>query len=179
MYYIVYLVMFNYICAKCMEKCINPLCNYAHSDNEIFFHPLVFKTHLCRKYLTGNCGKELCPLSHDCLNDFRIIYSTTDENIKKVIEMSKILYDTSTYCSKNLSLPLEFNKYTYKVSQCPMTTYCKLDRPLCLNYHTEFERRRCPKAFNYGPLQCNNIFKDHMWGNPTTCQEVYYINIGR
>jgi hypothetical protein len=169
--------MFNYICAKCIEKCGNPLCTFSHSENEIFFHPLVFKTRMCQDYLYGMCSKVLCPLSHDYITDFRIIYSKDDQNIINVLEDAKTLYTSVIYnLDKNgLLLPLEFNLKTYKVNPCPLGQYCRLDRPLCLNYHDVSERRRCPFKFKYGPLSCNKVFIDGRWGVPSNCPEVLYI----
>jgi hypothetical protein len=168
-----YLVHFNYICALCkVDGCKNPLCRYGHSDNEILFHPLTFKTLLCRDFLNGKCNKDLCPRSHSYLTDFRIIYKADDPSVKKILELGTNLYTFKPDSLWDKYLPLEFNLGTYKINQCPLSSHCKLDRPLCLNYHDNTDRRRHPNKFNYMPVHCSHVFVNGQWGNPVNCPEV-------
>jgi len=57
---------------------------------------------------------------------------------------------------KNDFIPTEFNPLTYKMYRCPLGPICKLDRKLCLNYHSKKDKRRNPIL--YKAEFCPNLY---------------------
>lgn len=72
---------------KCMYESHDEnddLCPFAHSENEILFHPLLLKTRKCRKeYL---CSDKYCSFSHSD-NDLRVIFNENNDNIKHIFKL--------------------------------------------------------------------------------------------
>lgn len=155
---------FNYIPLKCEENnCNKSICIYSHTENEINFHSLFYKTKFC--YLK-KCQNDLCPNSHS-IKDFRKIYEKenhkTKEFMKFILKMKKFLEKENKL--KNFldfeTRPSSFNIETFKVFKCPAQPYCNIDPHLCYFYHNEYERRRHPILFNFSTEMCENKFLNH------------------
>eukprot|EP00917_Polyrhabdina_sp_WS-2016_P002275 GHVP01004912.1.p1 GENE.GHVP01004912.1~~GHVP01004912.1.p1 ORF type:complete len:467 (-),score=77.33 GHVP01004912.1:1388-2788(-) len=41
------------------------ICPYSHSEEEIMFHPLIYKTRECEKFASGLCSAYYCPFVHN------------------------------------------------------------------------------------------------------------------
>jgi hypothetical protein len=151
--------------------CNDTNCCFAHTQNELLYHPFNFKIKLCRDYLLGNCDILLCPNSHDYLTDFRTIYNTSDPKIKNIIEQTQGMYLIRPFITDNRYItPEEFNPTTYKVSKCPLEEYCKSSQ--CLLYHSRKEQRRCPKTYFYFNTPCPKVFIEGVWNEPDKCVAV-------
>lgn len=151
---------FNYIPIQCKEHILvdsNDHCKYSHNDNEIKYHPLVYKTQFCSK----NCQfRETCKNAHDA-KEFRKIYELHQKEgfIKFILKIEKYLK------KKNLSkdyleyveVPMSFSLDTFKVHRCKFKN-CNTDPHLCYFYHNEYERRRYPKLFNLVNRECEDCF---------------------
>ena len=76
---------FNYIPIKCDNgvNCKNEKCPYSHTDNEMEYHPLYYKTRLYSLSGKGCFARNAC----DLLNDFRIIYNYRDTNIMNLMKL--------------------------------------------------------------------------------------------
>jgi len=68
------------------------------------------------------------------------------------------------------NLPMEFHPDTFKISQCPLMNYCKLDPKLCLNYHSLSEKRRDLKIYKYNEKVCSNVYTQ-IWKDPRNCEK--------
>lgn len=121
-------------------------CQFAHNENEVKYHSLVYKTLFCKK----RCDDPLCEKARNLDTDFRRIY---DYRKIEVVELTIKLEDSDLFKNslvKYMSLipvPDSFSLDTYKVAPCKLTGFCSQDPHLCLNYHDLKERRRLPKLF--------------------------------
>ena len=143
---------------------------YARNINELSYHPLFYKTIMCKhcNIMDNNSENILCPYAHNILKDFRLIYDYTDE---KIIKFMKLLSSNNNlfkfvnylnYIPWDLS-PSEFNIDYYKVHQCQIDFKCpnKDDYQLCPFYHAnqgeKDEYRRPPLLFRYKGKKCIKI----------------------
>ena len=153
---------FNYIPIRCENRaCKNEECIYSHTDIEMSFHPLFYKT----KYNSNNKGL-LEKTASDLLEDFRIIYNYKNPNIInliKLLEEQKIVKTTyrDYYKNKINSFKLE----TFKTIECPSVKSgitCQKDSHLCYFYHNNAERRRPPTLYRYTNELCpDQTYKDN------------------
>ena len=153
---------FNYIPIRCENRaCKNEECIYSHTDIEMSFHPLFYKT----KYNSNNKGL-LEKTASDLLEDFRIIYNYKNPNIInliKLLEEQKIAKTTyrDYYKNKINSFKLE----TFKTIECPSVKSgitCQKDSHLCYFYHNNAERRRPPTLYRYTNELCpDQTYKDN------------------
>ncbi len=153
---------FNYIPIRCENRaCKNEECIYSHTDIEMSFHPLFYKT----KYNSNNKGL-LEKTASDLLEDFRIIYNYKNPNIInliKLLEEQKIAKTTymGYYKNKINSFKLE----TFKTIECPSVKSgitCQKDSHLCYFYHNNAERRRPPTLYRYTNELCpDQTYKDN------------------
>ena len=76
---------FNYIPIKCekSEECNKENCPYSHTDNEMFYHPLYYKTRFYNSEKEGYNSKN----ANDYINDFRIIYNYKNQNIINLLKL--------------------------------------------------------------------------------------------
>lgn len=135
-----------------VEKCV-----FAHSDNEIMYHPLIYLTTFC---LNSKDCKSICHNSHG-LNKgqgFRRIY---DFKRKEMIDLSLTLQNCELL-KKNirsydslLEIPTEFSLDTYKTVECKLKSMCNKDTHLCYSYHDIQERRRHPRLYKLLNEICN------------------------
>ena len=154
---------FNYIPIKCNnDNCTNENCIFSHSDNEMEYHPLYYKT----KYQSN--GKRGCfdKTANDYFNDFRIIYNYKNENIINLIKLldeKKIAkYSFREFYKKEMN---GFKLETFKTLECPSIKNgitCQKDKHLCYYYHDLSERRRPPTLFRYTNEMCpEQKYKDN------------------
>ena len=122
----------NYKPKKCGKiGCKNQKCGYAHTREEINFHPLTYKTISCKFALVdGICSKfnHFCPFIHDGVSE------NIDPN--KVIDSEKFNIDTfkTEKCQK---------KYTHDFREC--------------SYYHVSDRRRNITKFQYSNEICKRI----------------------
>ena len=166
---------FNYIPLKCIEKhnIDNPElkqnCGFAHNELELNFHPFVYKKFKCKK---KDCKKDYSCNNYHINNDGEPIDMETevDFDSNEINELKEILSKfakkekdndkkekKSKPKEKSDFIPTEFNPATYKMYRCPLGSICKLDNKLCLNYHSEKDRRRDPEL--YKAELCPNLFE--------------------
>ena len=167
--------LYNYLPIKCLKSHENETdeikekCNFAHSENEIYFHSLIYKTKKCTKknYCIYESFPELCFKSHNFNNDFRLIYNYLDDNVKELMfiyekEMKKIKpYEE---CFKDLEIE-EFNLDNFKILECQnkniFNDNCNIDRHLCLFYHNNYEKRRPQNLFKYTNEFCKDLIYEN------------------
>ena len=147
---------FNYIPIKCekSEECKKDNCPYSHTDNEMFYHPLYYKTRFYNSEKEGYNSKN----ANDYINDFRIIYNYKNQNIinlLKLLDEKKIAKSNfrDYYKKKMKSFKLE----TFKTIEClsiKSGMKCPKDPHLCYYYHNPAERRRPPTLYRYSNLMC-------------------------
>lgn len=154
---------YNYVPIKCkdhisssdIEK--NTLCKYSHTENEINYHPLTYKTLVCR---VKECNVPYCSKAHGIdTNDLRLIYSYNINEFMKLantIQKHSLGNQLASY-SDFIKRPNEFNPSNYKVLKCELRECGKQDRRLCHNYHLLEERRRPPMLFKYLASKCSNF----------------------
>jgi hypothetical protein len=174
--------MFNYLPIKCEAHNytgnidnIHDNCRYAHSDNEIKYHPLYYKTKIC---LEKNCENKKCPDAHGLNEDFRKIY---DSKNQEIISLA-IKFDKAPNFSKFLikysdifPTPVNFSLDTFKVLPCKLSSFCGKDTHLCYNYHDIKERRRPPRLFKILNEICNFAQPDKNADfYPQSCQKGDY-----
>ena len=154
---------YNYLPIKCKynhEDQINSNpCIYAHNDNEINYHSLMYHTKLCR---INKCDLK-CPNAHDLLDDFRMIYDYTNEEICALMyyfhkKFKKI--DNYEYHLNKMTVN-SFNISNFKVIDCKSKKVnCKKDSHLCYYYHEKSEKRRSPLLFKYSNEICQKALDD-------------------
>ena len=147
---------FNYIPIKCekSEECNKENCPYSHTDNEMFYHPLYYKTRFYNSEKEGYNSKN----ANDYINDFRIIYNYKNQNIinlLKLLDEKKIAKSNfrDYYKKKMKSFKLE----TFKTIEClsiKSGMKCPKDPHLCCYYHNPAERRRPPTLYRYSNVMC-------------------------
>jgi hypothetical protein len=176
---------FNYVPIKCpylTHTTADDFCPFAHNKYEIDYHPLIFKTLICKKTTCLVKSEKylfFCPQGHQ--NDLRHVYNSKNPIIIKLIQicLKENLFTFNKYsCQRELEflfasqvLCSEFNPSTYKTKACPLGEFCRLDPKLCLNYHNDKERRRDPNR-NYDNKNCPEIFLNKLYSDPKSCSKV-------
>jgi len=147
---------------------------YSHTENEINYHFLKYKTKICKK---KGCQERFCSEAHS-FKDFRSLFDL--ENNESLLQLKSELVGMDIFESikdeEDLYqvLPSEFNLETYKTLRCPFEGNCPLKYEiLCLNYHSWKDKRRSIKKFSYGKEQCPFLIsKDGKYGDPKFCNKV-------
>ena len=125
---------------------------YAKNENEILYHPLYYKTLLCKYCEKANNNEDyeenLCPFSHNIQSDFRIIYDYSNEEIQKLMKnlMKSDFYIFTNYLNfipMNLNIS-DFDFYNFKVHKCQLDNSCPNDYHLCPYAHSSKEEQRRP-----------------------------------
>ena len=146
---------FNYIPIMCQNKnCNDKNCPYSHNENEMYYHPLFYKT----KYNSYKKDGLLEKNATNLFDDFRVIYNYKKDNIINLIRLldSKKIAKLSfkdIFRNQINSFQLE----TFKTLECPFIKSgmnCKKDPHLCYFYHSLSERRRPPTLFRYTNEMC-------------------------
>ena len=164
---------FSYIPMKCVyiedkiDDCLyGEYCPFAHSNEEINYHPLIYKKIQCKQDNIKDCeSKEKCHFFHKKTEKMESEIDFTDENIISLIEkiediIQKTLNDQKFINQEIRSeyyIPTEFNPLTYKTHKCPLNLLCKLPVNQCLNYHDNKNDRRRPFQ-TYNAEFCENVF---------------------
>jgi len=150
---------YNYIPKFCKyEKCDNKKCIYSHNKNELYYHPLFYKTEFKEDNDYSESNIALCPTAQNFEEDFRIIYSYKDQNI---INLMKLL-DQECITKKRIrdfykiKKIKKFNINTFKIMKCRKQE-CNKDPHLCYFYHNLSERRRPPYLYRYTNERCEDF----------------------
>ena len=188
---------FNYIPIKCimkkhtdseLKKKVDQAelegCPFAHNILEETYHPFVYKKFKCFK---RTCEDDNCVLYHSdkdgnpidmetevdfdsneminlqtILSSLRLSKEDIKNNEKLEIYLQKKAKDTGDF------IPTEFNPLTYKIYKCPLGPICKLDKKLCLNYHSNADKRRNPNF--YKAILCPNLFEKNKKKKDGKCE---------
>lgn len=120
----------NYRPSRCnRENCIyKESCRFAHTMEEVDYHPLKYKTKACDNKNINHSfiEPELCSYAHGDLRQVKI--------------------------QEKLSL---WNLDSFKVSQCTFTQIHNF--PTCERYHQQNDKRRDPSIYTYSPVLCENL----------------------
>ena len=146
---------FNYLPILCDDNnCDEENCPFSHNDNELYYHPLVYKT----KYQDGGKKGYLDRNANNVLDDFRIIYNYKNENIinlLKLLDEKKIAkYYFKDYYKKEMK---SFKLEAFKTIECASVKSgikCPKDAHLCYFYHNLAEKRRPPTLYCYSNVMC-------------------------
>ena len=142
------------------------LCPFAHNDNEIYYHPLIYKKISCIHKNINDCDKkEQCHFYHENSEKMESEIDFTDDNIISLISKIQDIYEKASNEQKYMNeeirseyyIPSEFNPLTYKTHKCPLNLLCKLPVNQCLNYHDNKNDRRRPFQ-TYNAEFCENVF---------------------
>ena len=164
---------FSYFPMKCLyveqklENCLyDDLCPFAHCDDEINYHPLIYKKIACIYKNIEDCEKkEKCHFYHENSEKMESEIDFTDDNIISLISKIQDIYEKTSNEQKYINeeirneyfIPSEFNPITYKTHKCPLNLLCKLPVNQCLNYHDNKNDRIRPFQ-TYNAEFCENIF---------------------
>ena len=164
---------FSYFPMKCLyveqklEDCLyDDLCPFAHCDDEINYHPLIYKKIACIHKNINDCEKkEKCHFYHENSEKMESEIDFSDDNIISLISKIQDIYEKTSNEQKYINeeirneyfIPSEFNPITYKTHKCPLNLLCKLPVNQCLNYHDNKNDRRRPFQ-TYNAEFCENIF---------------------
>ncbi|CAG9316089.1 unnamed protein product [Blepharisma stoltei] len=120
-------------------------CTFAHTKEEVYYHPLVYKTKKCSYMLNnGICTRYgiHCPYSHD---DY--LRTPNGENKPSV----EVAFDLATF--KTL----------------PCSSQAIHDKKTCHFYHHYGDMRRNPYLFRYAPVKCPNVIEVDKTGPRKEC----------
>ena len=156
-------VAFNYMPFICQNRksCKGiASCILAHNQYEIDYHPLMYKTRLCR-YMS-NIGDEFsckatgekCPYAHSA-QDIRALLKLLKDNVFSANAMLNIHEDETT----------EFDVGTYKINKCE-AEHCEDAK--CINYHNKLERRR---VGSYLCTPCKSVYYNNCFHDPNICKQ--------
>ena len=142
---------------------------YAKNENELLYHPLFYKTLMCKYCDLSDetiADNILCPYSHNILKDFRIIYDYKDEGICKFMKylLESELFQFEDY-SNYIDMSFEFNIDTFKFHKCQLDSECPNDYHLCPFYHSSIkgdEKRRPFSLFGYSGGPGDLCFNEKM-----------------
>ena len=149
---------FNYIPIICenIDKCENENCPYSNTYNEMYFHPLFYKT----RYYNENSKGNLSKTANDYFNDFRIIYNYKNQNVINLLKLLEEKKIAKSYYKDFIKEIKSFSLETFKTKECPFLKSgiaCPKDTHLCYFFHKPNERRRPPTLYRYSNEMCPNI----------------------
>jgi hypothetical protein len=161
-------IFFNELDKKYFDK----LQIFAKNENEVYFHPLFYKTRMCYTCVPkkDDCLiKRLCPYSHDIQDDFKIIYDYKD---KAICELMNSLNNSKLFSFESYLkyIPKKINFDTidlksFKVHKCLLDSSCPTDYHLCPFYHESKKEtdapRRPPFLFRYCSEICEDCYDKH------------------
>jgi hypothetical protein len=153
---------YNYLPVMCRDNDVMPcvrgeLCRYAHTINEINFHPLKYKAIPCFKA----CDDAYCPYAKDG-NELRVIYNGGDDDTIRLCQEIEIFLKENRIYKHYQELypyPNEFDLNNFKIKECRGT--CNQDYHLCLNAHQLNEQRRPLNIFFYSIQRCNEVLNSN------------------
>ena len=167
----------SYLPVACLQRCSDPQCAFAHTDEEVLYHPLRYKTQACDYALDGNdcCTKYgyHCPFFHAeqdkdpllglSFNVFKptlmmprldTLKSQLDYNSRQRVEATSRPESQPVPKPKAEPRPSEFQRQLYKVDMCANPS---CEDPNCLFYHNADERRRDDDSL-YSFTPCSNTY---------------------
>jgi len=149
---------YNYIPILCpdLEKCDKNECIYSHNNNEINYHPLLYKTKYNDENDYSNSNIALCPTAKNFDEDFRIIYNYKDQNIINLMNDLNLEYKNNNKRIKSFYKKIKkFDINTFKIFKCKKEK-CEKDKHLCYYYHDNNEKRRPPYLYRYINEKCKD-----------------------
>jgi hypothetical protein len=171
-----FMAYFNYKPVICPTRdyCTNTSCIYSHNTKEIEYHPLVYKTELCKyrgvedEFECDSMG-EKCPFAHSIKDLRKLIKLLTEEGKPfdlNIVEGEKAV-DVTIIDSKLLD---SFEVGTYKTIKC--TKKGCAGGIECLYYHENlFEKRRSISMYKYINKPCETVFYGKAFHDPQKCKK--------
>ena len=181
---------YNYIPLLKKDNINNNDSIYAQNENELLYHPLYYKTIICKHCNLSNDNNSeeniLCPYAHNILNDFRLIYDYRDEKIIKfmlLLEKNNLFKFVKyfNYIPLYSNKLVEFNMDYFKARQCHNDIKCKEEKKgrLCPYYHAYLEGgeyRRPPLLFRYKKDKCKHYLNQKDCESGNYCQFSHNVN---
>ena len=151
------------------QKLYQDLEIFAKTDNEIYFHPLFYKTLMCNSCENKDQDELInlyCPYSHKIQTDFRIIYDFKD---KLICELMNDLSNSNLFSFRDylfyIQMKIKFNEIdllSFKVHKCQLDKSCPNDYHICPYYHENKrdneQKRRPPELFKYCSEICDACY---------------------
>jgi len=133
-------------------------CQYAHTQNEINYHPLYYKTEVCKGCQYG-LNPKLCPKFHsDETNRTLILEKFKNKEGKS---------SSSGHASEDNSMQKGFYLDRFKTKQC--TIKGNHNPKVCDYYHFDKDRRRPSDVYTYSPDLCQYVEKGEICPNGDDC----------
>lgn len=149
-------------CSHLLERGICPnedQCQYAHTQNEINYHPLYYKTEPC-----GGCAFIANP--NMCCK-----YHLDEVSRSLILErcLTKKSKEATGGHPLRIHMPSrEFNIDTFKTIRC--TVKGNHNPKVCVCYHFDKDRRRSPREFLYSPTICYYISRNQICPRGDNCE---------
>jgi len=159
--------IWNYIPKMCPNKneCNDMECIFSHTDSEINFHPLKYKTIPCKII---DCKDLQCFYAHFDNSDLRNLlnlFGNFKYSNKIVDHLENHFINLDSEC-KIFNFPLQ-KINSYKTQPCD-NPKCTQDF-LCEEYFHNFNEKRRPKTSEYLPIMCPNIYKNNEICDASLC----------
>jgi hypothetical protein len=166
-------------------------CIFSHNYSEVNFHPLKYKTKICKN---KNCQLKGVSISHDfscyfahnkdefvqnfIISQFSEILSELDRLINVEKNKNNEMLKKFSVTNKLIENLEGFDIFNFKTKSCKRRILC-IDIKKCNFYHSNLERRRDLQVlqlittkiqnFNINNQPCENIFKEGKWLDPILC----------
>ena len=142
-----------------LGQCVNgDMCGYAHTQNEINYHALYYKTKPCEECYFHKVPK-LCPKFHS--DEISRVFILNNIGLKKDKESS------GRKSSDDIG-PKNFNLDSFKTKACAVKG--NHNPKICISYHFENDRRRPTSVFNYSPDMCSYVKENIICPHGDDCQ---------
>jgi len=142
------------------KPCLNgEICKFAHTQNEINFHPIFYKTEPCQGCFFDSNSK-FCPFYHSDEVSRKMILEKFKNKFMK--EMSKTQQTNSPTSQNTFSLD------NFKAKPCQMKG--NHNPKVCEYYHHENDRKRPVSVFHYSPNMCEYAQNDQPCPNGDNCR---------
>ena len=150
----------NYNPVLCKQKCNKEECEWSHTQFEVDYHPLNYKTQMCEyeevEDICLSFGSR-CSYAHN--KDFR--------DIERIITQVLSVDDNELVLCDSINAEVGFDIDLFKTIKCNKE-HCT-DYFHCLGYHNALERRRNVKNFYYEAIMCSHTFIDGKYKDPKDC----------
>lgn len=150
----------NYTSKRCQKpRCVQEKCPFAHSTEEIYFHPDKYKKDPCKyKTLSGICEffGHFCPYQHAQIDIIEEINEKFDLETFKTTKCSikqQHMYSTCSYYHDYLRLSdkrRSLKEFNYSAENCPNYGNCE-EGDNCKFCHNEIEFKYHPLRFKTKP----------------------------
>lgn len=121
-------------------------CQFAHSKDEISYHPAKYKTRACNG---RDCRKAICCFAHDD-RELRVMAPRRYSQTALAAATGQAALPKAGTLSDEASL---FDLQTFKVFPCRKGRGTPHDRKLCIFYHNPRDRRRLPGSYAADPCE--------------------------